>query len=1059
LLLSVHSCLLPQKIISLDDAETPWHFIEFIKDGCIPWIMRRPLDAVKAYLERHKDRRAAKKGLLESERILAEKEAQLGQSKRELAATDETIRTTSAEIGGLEAKIKALNDELQVAKTKQEALNEQRTKELAVVEDGANQVEVAQDGVAKAKANLDRKTKEEHAKLIEDHPGPEKKMAKIELVERDASMTTIVHALGDLHGWAPGLINYLTAHGLAKIEISGIKVYKLNSKGAMSVDEVAMGLLFPDLIEYLKSQEGMDDEQKIMEWPHAGLLGQPGKEVNLESHHTAVSAEWTGKNEMFIQVGDVFDRADHSELAAEILRQLVIQAPAHVHILVGNHEEFLLLNHKESWLLNERKWTYDSDRGGNTRMLPMLYEETPEEELLDITWERYKSAAATLYLTQYFAKEALDTSLAKPLRFLNSERHENFKERILAGTWEGYQAALELHELILESASESPLTYPGAIAGLGVGDTWFMHAEPNGLKAFVESADEAALIPLRNPRRIGGRDFLVLEMDLAGFDARKNRFDSNCSELFWARDASTGFEGLSSRFSSQTTSVLRVMPGVRNIVHGHSPVPLNMSENKPHTYIARRLGQPVSPTTGSIRVYNIDEGMTPVYGVFESNKEKMKYIPVGLRVPDHLLEHHQSGDIIDEADLWTLNDSHLELEHPPFTTHPKLTLGEVPEQYKVKGPGQITLGELTQDDPAIEHTSADDFMKDPTKFSWLKMDEPENITNPLEGSTPAPDGLFRVQHDTYMTMTLGEHLLTMLELEAEPPNGQQPFASKSTEGYLKGLRTEFKRQTPEFKRWGSIFDAYHTGSVFIHLRSTQTGMVLNIRGINMTEVPVKIKLYNHLGKADGSVPSTSIREGEILVHPGTCSLTNFDLIKPESHVDIDIDLGDGSRTLARDIVFATSHVKPGGDPNLTSIPFLEHKYKEYQIQGEFNEGDLPVLLRHHHQKYIKNAKMTMQPTEIPKQGKVPEDETGHAETTDGQEQKPSRPESDPEKNVESSPAEGGGMNSTKKAPKENPQEKSESRDEGERDLVSNATKKLRAGITSRIEPTGTNKND
>ncbi len=147
--------------------------------------------------------------------------------------------------------------------------------------------------------------------------------------------------LGDLHGWAPGLINYLTAHGLAKIEISGIKVYSFNSKGAMSVDHKAMGLLFPDLKEYLMGTEGMGNDEKIIEWPHAGLLGQPGREVNVESHHTAVSAEWTGKNEMFIQVGDVFDRADHSELAAEILRQLVIQAPAHVHILVGNHEEFL----------------------------------------------------------------------------------------------------------------------------------------------------------------------------------------------------------------------------------------------------------------------------------------------------------------------------------------------------------------------------------------------------------------------------------------------------------------------------------------------------------------------------------------------------------------------------------------------------------------------------------------------------------------------------------------------------------------------------------------------
>jgi len=947
--------LLPQKIISLGDDDAGQSFIEFIKDECNPAGMRRPLDAVKTFFEKHKDRRAAKKLLLESEKILAETEEQLSQSTTILAATEEAIQTISVEIGGLEAKIKALNDELHATKTKQEAFNLQRTKEMGVVEDGKNQVGEAQVDVAKAKANLDDKSKEERSQLLKDHPGPEKKMTKIEVVESDASEATIVHALGDLHGWAPGLINYLTAHGLAKIEISGIKVYKLSSKGAMSVDHKAMGLLFPDLKEYLTSQQGTDNEQKVIEWPHAGILGQPGQEVNVESHHTAISAEWTGKNEMFVQVGDVFDRADHSELAAEILRQLVIQAPAHVHILVGNHEEFLLLNDKETWLLNERKWTYEGGKGGNTRMLPMLYDETPEEALLDITWERYKSAAATLYLTQYFAKEPIDTSLSGPLSFLNQEEHKNFKERILAGTWEGYSAALELHERILETASASTITYPGAIAGLGVGDTWFMHAEPNGLKAFIESSDEADLNALRNPRTIGGRDFLVLEMDLA-LEERKGRFRSNCTELFWARDASSGFEGLSSRFSSQTAPVLRVMPGVRNIVHGHSPVPLNSGENKPHTYLARTVTQPVSPTTGSIRVYNIDEGMTPVYGVFESNQEKMKYTPVGLRVPEQLLEHHKSGDLIDEKDLWTLNESYLELMHPAYTTTPQLTLSEVPEQYKVKGPGQINLGELTQDASAVEHTSAEDFRKDPTQFSWLKMEQPENITNPLEGSTPPPDGRYRVQHETYMTMTLSEHLLKMLELDAEPPTGERPFGSHTTAHYLSGLRTEFKKPDPEFVKWGAIRDAYHTGSMFLNLRSTETGTVLNVRGINMTDLPVKIQLYNHLGSSGDPAPSTSTSETEILLHPGACILVTFNLIKPESFVDVTIDLGDGNQPIATDIVFGSSDIIARGGPEWTRIRFLGQMYKDYQVSGKFNEEKLPVLLLHTHQKEMDEAK-------------------------------------------------------------------------------------------------------
>ena len=98
----------------------------------------------------------------------------MSQSAKLLAATEEALQTTSVEIGGLEARIKALNDELDATKTKQEALNQQRTKELAVVEDGKNKVGEAQVDVAKAKANLDDKTKEERSQLIKDHPGPEK---------------------------------------------------------------------------------------------------------------------------------------------------------------------------------------------------------------------------------------------------------------------------------------------------------------------------------------------------------------------------------------------------------------------------------------------------------------------------------------------------------------------------------------------------------------------------------------------------------------------------------------------------------------------------------------------------------------------------------------------------------------------------------------------------------------------------------------------------------------------------------------------------------------------
>lgn len=174
-----------------------------------------------------------------------------------------------------------------------------------------------------------------------------------------------------------------------------------------------------------------------------------------------------GKNEIFIQAGDVFDRADHSELAAEILRQMLLQAPNHVYVLVGNHEEFLLLENYDSWLLNEKKWTYSKGKGGNTRMLDMLTPGKSEDELLEDTWHKYQTSASMLYLTQHFSKVQSQPSLNASFEGLNSAELEEYSRRILSGSWDGYAAANELHSHILNSANEKPTEIPWSNCWIG----------------------------------------------------------------------------------------------------------------------------------------------------------------------------------------------------------------------------------------------------------------------------------------------------------------------------------------------------------------------------------------------------------------------------------------------------------------------------------------------------------------------------------------------------------------------------------------------------------------
>ncbi len=75
----------------------------------------------------------------------------------------------------------------------------------------------------------------------------------------------------------------------------------------------------------------------------------------------------------------------------------------------------------------------------------------------------------------------------------------------------------------------------------------------------------------------------------------------------------------------------------------------------------------------------------------------------------------------------------------------------------------------------------------------------------------------------------------------------------------------------------------------------------------------------------------------------------FSLIKPESLVNVAVDLGDGTRSLAADIIFAASEAEERGAPAITKIPFLAEKYYNHHRRGEFKEDELPIVLRHTHQ--------------------------------------------------------------------------------------------------------------
>jgi len=817
-------------------------------------------------------------------------ESALSETKEQMAVEEADFKTAKAQLDKVLTDVSIANQKLKDLEQKIKTLNSQKLDSEDNFKAKTESRQIASDNLLECQTKVSSaidKLNDLDADLsktvADDFKGPEKKTLSVNEYD-DATDSLHIHALGDLHGWAPGLISYLTHHNLAKIEISGVKVYEDSADGRISLNVDAMHRLFPDLQEHIAdfNERGTDADETLESFHHAGLLGQRAGYVNPKANFCQIDAEWIGENKYFVQVGDIFDRADHSELAAEIFRQLLIQAPAHIFVLVGNHEEFLLLNQWNGWHRNEKKWDYSPKRGGNTRSLALINPEFTDAQLLEDMYEKYRQSAAMLYFTQFFAKRKVAKNGHWDIPALSEEELESYSDKILSGGWSGYEAAGTLHGTILHHSKKGSTRFPGAIAGLGIGNTWFMHGEPNGLKKYFSNLDGTSIDLLKDPINIGGRDMIILEMDVIGEDGGYN---SGCTELFWARDAHDGFDALNSKFANITESIINIIPGVRNIVHGHSPVPNVLGENKPHTYLGRILGKEVSPGSGEIRVYNIDEGITPVYQISMPNQEKMQYCPTGLQVPSVLEEIHTSGELVKEDDLWDLSHMYIEKDSSPFTISLDLTLNETPPQYLKVGPGQIKVNPENYDEPEFTCTSEDNFRKNPLQYSWLHIDKVDKLTNPNKLKNPPDDKLYRVQHGGQGVLTLAQNILKMLELEAFIRSSYSGVESKE---YIKQIRTE--NYLPPHDH-GILGEAYECSVRFMSIRSTTSPNIFNLSFLNMRESSVKLILENNRMQP-GSEKDENKCINEYNIKAGSYLTISYKAINPASPIRISIDDGE-----------------------------------------------------------------------------------------------------------------------------------------------------------------------
>ncbi len=146
-------------------------------------------------------------------------------------------------------------------------------------------------------------------------------------------------------------------------------------------------------------------------------------------------------------------------------------------------------------------------------------------------------------------------------------------------------------------------------------------------------------------------------------------------------------------------------------------------------------------------MYNIDEGMTPVYQYdIEGNRINWRLCRKDLQVPKILKNFTQQVVLFREDDLWDLSHMFIDGETVPFTIGYELALNDTPDQYLPTGPGKIRVNPIYKDrQPEFVCTKRRTILGESTEFSWLRVRDADNLSNPLKDKQPPPDGLYRVQ--------------------------------------------------------------------------------------------------------------------------------------------------------------------------------------------------------------------------------------------------------------------------------------------------------------------------
>ncbi len=405
-------------------------------------------------------------------------------------------------------------------------------------------------------------------------------------------------ALGDIHGWAPGFLAFLMQNKLAEVEING---ERCNSDS--------------ELPRFFPHPKDWDEQEIPIEgpWLDGSPFTPPKGSGNLRGRIYSIKIEPTKKllqRSFLLQVGDLTDRGDHSELSIEIARQLVVKSGGRVIVLMGNHEGFLLEEDRPSWWKNEEKKRFDKkkpDFPGCHRYpsSEMGWPDKSTKSMVDSVFDSYSAHLSHLLLSQEFVlRRIMDESSAIRLKSLTQPSLElagiddaELSDIATGGGWNKVERSFEWLQSVW--GSKDPMTLPGSPCLFSMGHLLGLHSESVALIEMTQGHWDSFKHHYLTKK---GAQIRLLLYKTRGKSGKKMGPRGLTSSLLWSRDPGTrwGIGEVSSKLSKTAGIVSSNLPEITQIYHGHTPQQNIISLD-------------VSAGPYTIRATNLDWSFTPPY--------------------------------------------------------------------------------------------------------------------------------------------------------------------------------------------------------------------------------------------------------------------------------------------------------------------------------------------------------------------------------------------------------------------------------------------------------------